>query len=330
MTSIKRRVLAVALAAASLLAVQTSDAQTWPDRPVSIIVPAGAGGGTDATARLLAKQLQDELRQPFNIVNQPQASGLVGHTNISQARPDGYTLGIIYPYFQFNLSGQSEINYRSFQPIALYNIDSSAFLVSASSPHQTAQAALAQIRANPGRVRISCGGSCGGSWDLPFAGLLVKLGVDPRSIVFVPSGGAAPGLQELVAGSVDMIAASLPEAAALIGANRVRPLMVLATERAPAFADVPTAREAVGQDHAGGAWRAVAGPPGLPADIVQRMESTLERIWRSDEFQNAMRQRGFGLRWAGSRDTVAFMQQHERDWTEAMNALGMNRRAAPR
>ena len=317
---------AVAVAASALLASSGAEA-AWPERPVTIIVPAGAGGGTDATARLLAKQLQDELRQPFNVVNQPQASGLVGHTNILQARPDGYTLGIIYPYYQLNLSGQSQLDHRSFAPIALYNMDPAALSVAANSQFRTAREALDFIRANPGRVRMSCGGSCGGSWDLPLAGLLVRLGIDPRTIVMVPSGGAAPGLQELVSGGVEMIACSLPEAAALISANRVRPLVVLASERAGNFPDVPTAREATGEDHTGGAWRAVAGPPGLPAEVVEIMERTLERIWRSDEFQNAMRQRGFGLRWANSRDTAAFLLQHEREWTDGMTALGMVRRA---
>jgi tripartite-type tricarboxylate transporter receptor subunit TctC len=298
----------------------------YPERPVTIIVAATAGGGTDATARLLAKQLQDELKQPFNVVNQNQAAGLVGHTNINTARPDGYTLGIVYNYFQWNLTGQTKLDHKSWTPIALYNIDPAAFLVSSDSKIKTMQEALTAIKADPGKAKISCGGSCGGSWHIPLAGLFIKTGIDPKLPVMVSAGGAASGLQELVSGGVDYIAASLPEAAALMSAGKVKPLVVFSTERQAAYKDVPTTKEAANIDHAGGAFRSVAGPPGLPADIVSTLEKTLEKIWKSAEFKTAMESRGFGMKWLGSKDTGAFWQQHEKDLTETMTALGLVKR----
>jgi tripartite-type tricarboxylate transporter receptor subunit TctC len=94
---VKKNVLAAVLSGLiATLAVGSSAHAAWPDRPVTIIVPAGAGGGTDGTARLLAKQLQDEFKQPFNVVNNGQGGGIVGHTAIAQARPDGYTLGVTF------------------------------------------------------------------------------------------------------------------------------------------------------------------------------------------------------------------------------------------
>ncbi|MBM3524401.1 MAG: hypothetical protein FJX57_15725, partial [Alphaproteobacteria bacterium] len=123
-----------ALAALSLAGVAQA---AWPERPVTIIVPAGAGGGTDATARLLAKQLQDELKQPFNVVNNGQGGGIVGHTQIATARPDGYTLGIVYNYYQWKMLGQADINHTLYTPIALYNVDPSALIVADTSPFKT-------------------------------------------------------------------------------------------------------------------------------------------------------------------------------------------------
>jgi tripartite-type tricarboxylate transporter receptor subunit TctC len=126
-------------------------ASAWPERPVQIIVPAGAGGGTDATARLLAKQLQDELKQPFNIVNNGQGGGIVGHTQIAQARPDGYTLGIVYNYYQWKMLGQADINAGLYTPIALYNVDPAALIVNEASPFKTAKEAYDALKADGGK-----------------------------------------------------------------------------------------------------------------------------------------------------------------------------------
>ena len=133
----------VALAA---LALSGAAQAAWPERPVTIIVPAGAGGGTDGTARLLAKQLQDELKQPFNVVNNGQGGGIVGHTTISQARPDGYTLGIVYNYYQWKMLGQADINSTLFTPIALYNVDPAALIVADNSPFKTGKEAYDALK----------------------------------------------------------------------------------------------------------------------------------------------------------------------------------------
>ena len=106
----------------------------WPERPVTIIVPAGAGGGTDATGRLLAVQLKEKFGQNFNVVNQGQGGGIVGITNIVQAKPDGYTIGVLYNYAHFKELGQADYEVASFTPIAQYNFDPAGFNVKADSP----------------------------------------------------------------------------------------------------------------------------------------------------------------------------------------------------
>jgi tripartite-type tricarboxylate transporter receptor subunit TctC len=191
----------------------------WPERPVTIIVPAGAGGGTDGTARLLAKQLQDELKQPFNVVNNGQGGGIVGHTQIGTARPDGYTLGIVYNYYQWKMLGQADINHTLYTPIALYNVDPSALIVADNSPFKTGKDAYDALKADGGKYKIGCGGSCGGSWHIPNAELFIKYGIDPKKPVMVPAAGAAASLQDLASGGLDMVMASLPRGQ---GADRGR------------------------------------------------------------------------------------------------------------
>ncbi len=317
------RELALGLGLAALLAAGSA-AAAWPERPVTIIVPAGAGGGTDGTARLLAKQLQDELKQPFNVVNNGQGGGIVGHTQIAQARPDGYTLGIIYNYYQWKMLGQADINHTLYTPIALYNIDPSALIVNDNSPFKTAKQAYDALKADGGKYKIGCGGACGGSWHIPNAEMFIKYGIDVKKPIMVPAAGAALSLQDLASGGLDMVMASLPEAKALIEAGKLRPLMVISTQRQGApFQDVLTPKEALGIEHEGGAWRAVAGPKGLPSDIVATMERTLEKIWKSAEFQDAMKNRNFGVKWLNSTDTAVFMQQHEKSLAETIVAVGL-------
>ncbi len=313
-------------AALAALALTGAAEAAWPERPVTIIVPAGAGGGTDGTARLLAKQLQDELKQPFNVVNNGQGGGIVGHTTIAQARPDGYTLGIVYNYYQWKMLGQADINSTLYTPIALYNVDPSALIVADTSPFKTGKEAYDALKADGGKYKIGCGGACGGSWHIPNAELFIKYGIDVKKPIMVPAAGAALSLQDLASGGLDMVMASLPEAKALIEAGKLRALMVIANNRQAApFGNVPISKEAVGIDHEGGAFRLVAGPKGLPADIVQTLESTLKKIWNSAEFQDGMKNRNFGLKWLDSKDTMAFIQQHEKSLAATMIAVGLAR-----
>jgi tripartite-type tricarboxylate transporter receptor subunit TctC len=320
-TSIKTLVAGAALAALSFAGAASA---AWPERPVTIIVPAGAGGGTDGTARLLAKQLQDELKQPFNVINNGQGGGIVGHTQISTARPDGYTLGIVYNYYQWKMMGQADINHTMFTPIAMYNVDPAALLVNVNSPFKTGKEALDAIKADPGKYKIGCGGACGGSWHIPNAEIFIKYGINPARPVMVPSAGGALINQDLASGGLDLAVGSLPEGKPLIEAGKLRALYVISPSRQGApFQDVPTAKEAIGIDMEGGAFRMVAGPKGLPADIARILETTLEKIWKSQEFQDGMKQRNFGTKWLSSKDTVAFMQQHEKSLSETMKALGL-------
>jgi tripartite-type tricarboxylate transporter receptor subunit TctC len=322
---VKQQAISLALGLGLAAIVATAPAiAAWPERPVTIIVPAGAGGGTDATARLLAKQLQDELKQPFNIINNGQGAGIVGHTQIAQARPDGYTLGIVYNYYQWKMLGQADINHTLYTPIALYNVDPSALIVTDNSPFKSAKEAYEALKADGAKYKIGCGGACGGSWHIPNAEMFIKYGIDVKKPVMVPAAGAAASLQDLASGGLDMVMASLPEAKALIEAGKLRPLMVISQNRQGApFQNVPTPKEALGIDHEGGAWRAVAGPKGLPADIVATMERTLKKIWDSAEFQDAMKNRNFGVKWLDSKATLGFMQAHEKSLAETIVAVGL-------
>src|SRR5881394_4519976 len=217
---VMRRILAMLLVAVSTTAAQAQ----YPQRPIQLIVPWGAGGGTDATARIIAALLEKELKQIVNVVNRTGGSGVVGHQAIASSAPDGYTLGLItVEITMMHHVGLTQLRHTDYTPIGLVNADPAGVNVRADSPYKSMKDLLQAIKSNPGKMKASGTGQ-GGIWHLAIAGLLKDQGIDPNALPWVPSNGAAPGMQDLVAGGVDVVPCSLPEARAMIDAGKVRAL----------------------------------------------------------------------------------------------------------
>ncbi len=312
----------LALVLAPAMAGTAVWAGDFPQRPVTIIVPAAAGGGGDTTTRLLARSLEAQLNQPVTIVNQGQGGGVVGLTSIVNATPDGYTIGLLFPYAGYKYTGQANFSAADFTPIANFNGDSSALVIGAGSPFTTLREALDAIKAEPSRYKIHCSGGCGSVWDVPVAAMMMDDGIDVARIGWIPGQGAATGLQELAAGGVDFQTVSLPEAAALTEAGLVRPLAVLSPKPVPGFENVPLAGDTVGHPVDGGTWRALGGPAGLAQEIVDVWEEATRKAVASSEFQDAMRSANFGVKWMDTEELSAIMAQHEEETARVMSALG--------
>ena len=320
------RMLKCALGAVlvSLITIGSSAAfAAWPERPITLIVPWGAGGGTDATGRMIGALLQEELGQPVNVVNRTGGSGVVGHSAIATAKPDGYTLGVITVEIgMMHWAGLTKLRGTDFTPIALYNADPAGLQVAADSGYADANAVLTAIKDEPGKHKSSGTGQ-GGIWHLAMAGMLNSADIDPAASPWVPSKGAAPGLKELVAGGVDFVTCSVVEASALIDAGKVRSLAVMGSERLGAFPDVPTLKEATGLDWQIAAWRGLAGPKGMPDEVTAKLVPAFEKVWKSAEFQDFMKGRGFGLVWKPTDQFAAWMAESDESLGSVMTALGM-------
>ncbi|MFK7751095.1 MAG: tripartite tricarboxylate transporter substrate binding protein [Sedimentitalea sp.] len=315
--------LSAALAGASILAWPMAADAEYPERPLTLIVPWGAGGGTDATGRMIAGLLQDELGQPVNVVNRTGGSGVVGHSAIATAEPDGYTIGVVTVEIgMMHWAGLTELTGKDYTPIALYNYDAAGIQVRADSEWETAGDFIDAVKANPGKFKGSGTGQ-GGIWHLALAGMLNDAGAGADGAPWVPSKGAAPGLQELVAGGVDVVTSSVVEASALIAAGRVKSLAVMGEERLGAFAAVPTLKEATGSDWQMAAWRGVAGPAGMPDEATAKISAALEVVWNSDEFQEFMKGRGFGLVWKPGAEFATWMENSDAALGTVMQAVGL-------
>lgn len=319
-TSFSRRTL---VGAALAMGLGGAFAQQFPDRPVTLVVPWGAGGGTDAVARMIASLMERDLGQPVNVVNRTGGSGVVGHSAIASASPDGYTIGMItVEITMMHHQKLTELNATSYTPLALVNLDPAGFQVRADSPYKTMGDVLTAIKANPGKFKASGTGQ-GGIWHLALAGWLRDAKVDPAAAPWVPSNGAAPGLQDLVAGGVEFVPCSLPEARSLIDAGKVRSLAVMAGSRSALFPNVPTLKEATGSDWATGAWRGIAAPKGLSPAIAARLEASVKKAYDSKEYKDFMAQRGFGPLWGNSTEFAAFMAKGDADMKAVMTAVGI-------
>jgi tripartite-type tricarboxylate transporter receptor subunit TctC len=298
-------------------------AQNYPVRPITLIVPWGAGGGTDATARIIGGLMEKDLGQPVNVVNRTGGSGVVGHAAIASAQPDGYTIGLATVEIgMMHWQGLTDLTSASYTPIGLVNADPAGVQVRADSPYKTVNELLAAIKANPGKFKASGTGQ-GGIWHLAIAGLLRDQKIDPAALPWVPSNGAAPGLQDMMAGGIEVAPVSLPEARSLIDAGRVKSLAIMSDRPSALYPNVPTLKAATGSDWTMAAWRGIVAPKGLPAPVRDKLAEAVRKVATSKEYTDFMASRGFGVIYAGPDDFAKFMVKSNTELGATMKAVGL-------
>ncbi len=323
MTRTWRSILSLCLAGAPLLLGGCGQQAGYPNRPLTMIVPWAAGGGTDSVARLIASQVERDLGKPVNVVNRTGGSGVVGHQTIASAQPDGYTIGIItVEIAMMHHQGLTDLTGASFTPLGLVNYDPGAIQVRADSPYQNLGDLLQAIRTNPGTLKAS-GTAQGGIWHVALYGLLEEQQIPPASVIWVPSTGSAPALLDLVAGGVDMVPGSHAEARSLIDAGKVKSLAVFDDKPSSLYPDVPTGKQAIGTNWTLGPWRGIGAPKGLPAEIETRLQAAVKKAYESQEYRDFMNTRGFGLRWADPAEFATFMAASDQQMGVVMKAVGL-------
>jgi len=317
------KILRAAVVAIGALLFAAIGEAAYPERPITLIVPWAAGGGTDATARIIGTLLEKEIGQPVNVVNRVGGSGVVGHSAIAQSAPDGYTIGIITVEIgMMHWQGLTDLTGASYTPIGLVNADPAGVQVAADSPYKSVNDLVAAIKANPGKLKASGTGQ-GGIWHLAIAGMLKDMNVDPASVPWVPSGGAAPGMLDLVAGGVQIVPCSLPEARAMIEAGKARSLAVMADKPAALFPNVPTLKAATGSNWTVAAWRGIAAPKSIPPEARDKLVAAIHKIAASKDYNDFMAKQGFGVIYAAPDDFAKFMAKSDADLGATMKAVGI-------
>ena len=290
---------------------QSSDtSRTYPVRPITYLVPWNPGGGTDTVSRTLAAVLQEELDASINVINRSGGGGVVGHLALSQARPDGYTLGAITGEItMMHWQGLTPLTYQDFTPIALLSYNPGAITVKADAPWNTLEELLSDIRTRPGEL-LASGTSKGGVWDLGRIGFLDAAGLPKSALPWVPSQGAAPAFQELIAGGVHVVTAALAETDALLKAGEVKVLAVMADERLEAYPTIPTLKEQ-GIDWAIGGWLCIGAPGDLPEPIRLSLTSAVLKATGDSAYSTPLKQAGFNLVTTTGDELLAFLAKED-------------------
>jgi len=314
---------------AGLAALMTSvalpaAAADWPDGPVTMIVPWGAGGGTDATARMIGSILEEQIGVPVPVQNRTGGSGVIGHAGIADAAPDGQTIGVAtLEIGTMHHLGLTELDYTGYTPLGLYNADPAAIFVQDKSDYATISDLLTALNAASDGEMKGSGSAQGGVNHLALAGMLMAAGMPASRVTWVPSEGAAPGLQDLAAGGVAVATASLPEAAALMEAGLIRPLAVFSNDRLDIAPDVPTFTEATGHEFALGSWRGLVAPAGLDPAVADKITAALGAVVSDPRYTEFMAQRGYAMQWTTGADFEAFMKASDDRLGETLKAVGL-------
>ena len=282
----RRGLLQTAAAGAVSISLGSYAQSAWPAKPVTLIVPFPAGGGTDAFARPLSAQFAKLAGKPLIIDNRGGAGGTLGASIAAKAAPDGHTLFMGAVHHSIAPSMYPKLDYdieKDFVPLALMANVPQVLVV---NPKRVDVANVKDfiefVRKNPAKLNY---GSAGAGTSHHLAGELFKIQTK-TFITHIPYRGAGPALQDLIGGNVDMMFDGLGSSAAHIKGGRIKALMVSGNKRNPAFPDVPCAAEVGLPDYTVTTWYGVWAPKGTPADVQARIVEELNKAARSDELKS--------------------------------------------
>jgi tripartite-type tricarboxylate transporter receptor subunit TctC len=323
--SLQRRSVLAAAAAAGLgglgFSMNSQAQSTWPAKPVTLVVPFPAGGGTDAFARPMSAQFAKLTGKQLVIDNRGGAGGTLGASIAAKAAPDGYTLFMGAVHHSIAPSMYPKLDYdieKDFVPLALVANVPQVLVVNPKNVQGDFKAFLAQVRANPGKMNY---GSAGSGTSHHLAGELFKQQTK-TFITHIPYRGAGPALQDLMAGSVDMMFDGLGSSANHIKGGRIKALMVSGLKRNPAFPDVPCAGELGLPDYTVTTWYGLWAPKGTPADVQARIVEEVRRVAATDETKASWASNGAEFPSLTPQQFGTFVSAEVKRWAAVVKASG--------
>jgi tripartite-type tricarboxylate transporter receptor subunit TctC len=318
----RRAVLRLAAAAGVISLPLAARAQSaWPTKPVTLVVPFPAGGGTDAFARPLSAQFAKQTGKTMVIDNRGGAGGTLGAGVASKAAPDGYTLFMGAVHHAIAPSMYPKLDYdieKDFIPLALMANVPQVLVVNPKSVSGDFKAFLAQLKANPGRLNY---GSAGTGTSHHLAGELFKQQTG-TFITHIPYTGAGPALRDLISGQVDMMFDGLGSSAGHIKGGRIKALMVSGLKRNPAFPDVPCAAELGLPDYTVTTWYGLWTPKGTPADVQARILEEIRRAAATDELKAIWASNGADFGSQSPAQFGSFVSAEIKRWAAVVKASG--------
>lgn len=313
---------AAALCAYGPLAHAQTAAAGWPARPVTLIVPFPAGGGTDAFARPLSAQFAKATGKTLIVENRGGAGGTVGASIAAKAAPDGYTLFMGAVHHAIAPSMYPKLDYdieKDLVPLLiLANVPQVLVVNPRNMPVPDFKTFLDTVRKNPGRYNY---GSAGTGTSHHLAGELFKQ-QSKTFITHIPYTGAGPSLRDLVGGQVDMMFDGLGSSAAHIKAGRVKALMVSGDKRVSAFPEVPSAKEVGMPEYTVSTWYALWAPKGTPADVQARVIEEMRKALATEELKAVWAGQGADVPTMNQAQFAAHVNSEIKRWSAVVKASG--------
>jgi tripartite-type tricarboxylate transporter receptor subunit TctC len=321
----RRRLVTLAgasLASATLPALfaltpQTAAAQAFPMRPIRIVVPFTAGGGTDQVARTLADGMAKELGQPVLVDNKPGGGTVIGSDLVAKAPGDGYTLLLATSAHAINTSLVKNLPYstqKSFADIALVGRGPNMLVTRPDRPYKTIRDVIEAARANPGKLTY---GSSGNGTSVHLAGELFKM-MAKVDLTHVPYRGAAPAYTDLLGGQIDFVFATAAGVGKFVESGKMRAIAVTSAMRSPSWADVPTIAESGLPGYEADVWYALFASGGTPPDVLARLNTAVRRATEAPAFRSRVESEGLLTAVSSPEELTRYVRAEEARWRKVV------------
>jgi len=312
------------LVTCSALAINSSALAAWPEKPITIIVPAAPGGTSDISARILSEKLGAELGTTVVVENRAGAAGIIGSQALVRAAPDGYTIdmGNIGPN-AINYSLYKTLPYKpsDFAPITMVISVPNILVVNSASPYKTVKELVDAIKNDPkGNYAFGSSGT-GQSPHLSGEMFLQRAGIKAPHI---PYKGAGPAVSALLGQQFTFMIDNLPSSMPFIKSGQLRALAITGDQRSPELPDVPTMAEAGIKDMVVTAWFGLVAPAGTPADIVNKIQLATKKILATPDMQKRFKEMGGTAGGDTPAEFGAFMDKERESWKKTVEAAKLS------
>ena len=298
----------------------TAQAQTYPTRPLRVVVPFVAGGTTDIFARMVAQHLNEAWKQPVITDNRAGAAGNIGTELVAKATPDGYTLLMASPGFVINASLHKRAGFdplKDFAPVIFVSLTPLVVTVHPTVPAKTLSELIELARRQPGKLNFA---SAGSSTHLAAELLKSHANID---ITHIPYKGTAPATADLIGGQVQMMLDNIQAVLPHIRSGRLRGLAVTSPQRAEQAPELPTVAESGYAGYQAASWFGLTAPAGTPAVVVEQLNREVNRMLVRNDVRTRMASIGAEPGSGSAQDFRRFIEQETDKWAKLINSIGL-------
>ena len=315
----QRRYLVAALAACAMVSTTSADAQTWPARPILMIVPFATGGGTDIQARLFSAKLQPTLGAVI-VDNRPGGGGNIGAELVAKAPPDGYTVLFQSASLAVNQTLYRKLNYsavRDLAPVLLVSSTPLVLVVHPSVPAKSVKDLVTLAKANPDKLNYA---STSSGTTSHLSAELFKTMTGTR-ITHIPYKGSGPAVTALMGGEIDMLFSPMPPTVPLVKAGRIRALAVTTLKRSPVMPDVPTMNDTL-KGFESDNWYGMFFPAGTPREIINRFHAEMSKVLKDADVRALMAKEGAEPLGSSPDEFGAYFKKEVEKYAKVIKAAG--------